>query len=124
MRRTLRELFVDRSRQIEAFSRMLEGQIQRRIMVLSAGPGMGKSWVIQMFAYEAHRRQIPLVQIDFSDSQAYDTLMLVRRCRDAFGPDQFNTLTQAINDATVARVALTTDVSAAVPAVEIGFGEH
>src|SRR5215211_6875524 len=111
MRKTLRELFVNRTRQSDAFRKMLEGQSRRRIMILTAGPGMGKSWLLQIFAQEAGSRKLPLVQIDFADGQAYDTLMLVRRCRDSFGPEHFNALTQAINDATTARLTLTTDTA-------------
>src|SRR5258706_10974467 len=98
MAKTLRELFVDRVRQHDAFRKMLDGLSRRRVMILTAGPGLGKSWLLQMFALEAAGRKIPLVQIDFADGQAYDTLTLVRRCRDAFGPEHFNALTQAINE--------------------------
>jgi hypothetical protein len=111
MAKTLRELFVDRARQNDAFRRMLEGLSRRRIMILTAGPGMGKSWMLQIFAHEAASRQFPLVQIDFADGLAYDALMLVRRCRDAFGQQHFNSLTQAINEATTARIALNTEPS-------------
>src|SRR5262245_44635500 len=115
MAKTLRELFVDRTRQSDAFRKMLEGLSRRRIMVLTAGPGMGKSWMLQIFALEAASRKLPLVQIDFADGQAYDALMLVRRCRDAFGPEHFNALTQAINEATAARITLTTEAPAPAP---------
>ena len=132
MAKTLRELFVDRARQNDAFRRMLEGLSRRRIMILTAGPGMGKSWMLQIFAHEAASRQFPLVQIDFADGLAYDALMLVRRCRDAFGQQHFNSLTQAINEATTARIALNTEPSlqptavAAAPAtvtVDTGGGD-
>lgn len=116
MSKTLRELFVDRTRQNDAFQKMLAGLSRRRIMVLTAGPGMGKSWLLQIFALEAASRSFPIVQIDFGDGQAYDALMLVRRCRDAFGPEHFNALTQAINEATSARITLTTETSAPAPA--------
>jgi hypothetical protein len=116
MTKTLRELFVDRTRQSDAFHKMVEGLSRRRIMVLTAGPGLGKSWMLQIFALEAASRKLPLVQIDFADGQAYDALMLVRRCRDAFGPEHFNALTQAINEATAARITLTTETPAPAPA--------
>jgi hypothetical protein len=95
---------------------MLEGLSRRRVMILTAGSGMGKSWVLQIFALDAASRKLPLVQIDFADGQAYDALMLVRRCRDAFGPEHFNALTQAINEATTARITLTTETPAPTPA--------
>jgi len=132
MSKTLRELFVNRIRQNDAFHKMLEGQTRRRIMILTAGPGLGKSWLLQMFALESGSRKVPLVRIDFADGQAYDTLMLVRRCRDSFGSEYFNALTQAINDATAARLTLTTQsVSPSVPvpqpaaqlAVDTGGGD-
>jgi hypothetical protein len=116
MSKTLRELFVNRARQHDAFRKMLEGLSRRRVMILTAGPGMGKSWLLQMFALEAAGRKAPLVQVDFADGQAYDALTLVRRCRDAFGSEQFNLLTQAINEATTARIALTADVAKPPPA--------
>ena len=53
MAKTLRELFVDRARQLDAFQKMLAGQTPRRIMVLTAGPGMGKSWLIRTYAQAA-----------------------------------------------------------------------
>jgi hypothetical protein len=123
MSKTLRELFVNRARQGDIFRRMLEGRTRRRIMVITAGAGMGKSWQLQTFAYEASSRGLPLVQIDFADGQAYDTLTLVRRCRDAFGPEHFNKLTEAINEATTARVALST-AEAAPANVDISIGSE
>ncbi|HET9224910.1 MAG TPA: hypothetical protein VFO07_20520 [Roseiflexaceae bacterium] len=109
MAKTLRELFVDRTRQSDAFRKMLEGQTRRRIMVLTAGPGMGKSWMLQIFAQEAIDRGLPLVRIDFADGQAYDALMLVLRFRDAFGAQHFEGLMQAIGEATSARVTIAAD---------------
>jgi hypothetical protein len=132
MAKTLRELFVNRIRQRDAFRMMLEDLTQRRVMILTAEPGMGKSWMLQMLALEAGSRKVPLVQIDFADGQAYDTLMLARRCRDSFGPQYFGGLTQAINEATAARITFSAEsagaparaVAAAVPAaVNTGGGD-
>ena len=53
MTKTLRELFVNRVRHSDIFSRMLEGQTRRRIMVITAGAGLGKSWLLRLFAVEA-----------------------------------------------------------------------
>jgi len=124
MSKTLRELFVDRVRQHDAFRKMLEGQTRRQIMVLTAGAGMGKSWLLQMFLFEANTRNLPLVQIDFADGQAYDALMLVRRCRDAFGPGHFYGLTRAINEATTARVALSTAGVAPAGPIDVRIGDQ
>ena len=124
MTKTLRELFVNRTRQGDIFRKLLEGQTRRRIMVISAGAGMGKSWLLRTFAYEAEGRKLPLVQIDFADGLAYDAVTLVRRCRDAIGPEYFNKLTQAINDATTARVALSTADIGATGAINISIGSE
>lgn len=104
--RTLRELFVNRDRQTLAFRKMIAGEISRRVMVINAPPGMGKSWLLRMFALEAGARALPTVQIDLGDGQAYDTLALVRRSRDAFGTEAFNSVTEAINEVTTPRLAL------------------
>lgn len=104
--RSLQELFVDRLRQLDRFRRSLEGASARRIILIAAGPGMGKSWLLKQFDYEARTRGVPTVLIDFSDGQAYDVLTLVRRCRDALGPEHFNRLTAAINEATAPRLVI------------------
>jgi hypothetical protein len=124
MSKTLRELFVDRVRQSDIFRRMLEGQTRRRIMVITAGAGLGKSWLIRLLAAEAAERKLPLVQLDFADGVAYDTLALVRRCRDSFGPENFNAVTEAINEATTARVALTTPSGQPAGPINIGIGDQ
>lgn len=113
--KTLRDLFVNRDRQILAFRKMIAGDISRRVMVISAAPGMGKSWLLRMFALEAAARALPTVQIDLGDGQAYDALALVRRARDAFGADAFNTVTEAINEVTTPRLAL----AGSAPAVNV-----
>jgi len=97
---------------------MLDGQTSRRVMVITAPPGMGKSWLLRMFALEAGPRALPTVQIDFGDGQAYDALALVRRCRDAFGTEAFSAVTQAINDVTTPRLA----ISGAAPTISVGGG--
>jgi hypothetical protein len=124
MSKTLRELFVDRMRQGDIFRRMLAGETRRRVMVITAGAGLGKSWLIRLLAAEAADRQVPLAQIDFADGQAYDALALVRRCRDALGSENFNALTAAINEATTARVALTTPGAPAAGPINIGIGNE
>ncbi len=100
MQRSLPDLFVDRVKQTKAFRKMLDGQTRRRIMLLKAEEGMGKSWLLHIFAHEAKIRNLPLVHIDFADRRPYDTLTLVRRCRDAFGSEHFKPLTQTINAVT------------------------
>jgi hypothetical protein len=104
--RSLQELFVDRLTQLDRFRRSLEGASGRRIILISAGPGMGKSWMLRRFNFEAAQGGIPAALIDFSDGQAYDVLALVRRFRDLLGPEPFNRLTAAINEATAPRLIL------------------
>ncbi|HEU5101634.1 MAG TPA: hypothetical protein VFU22_21580 [Roseiflexaceae bacterium] len=124
MTKTLRELFVNRIRQSEIFGRMLEGQTRRRIMVITGGAGLGKSWLVRLFAIEATRRKLPLALLDFADGQAYDALTLVLRCRDAFGADHFPSVDRAIDDSTTARVALSTGAAAASTPVNINIGNE
>jgi len=104
--RSIQELFVDRLIQLDRFRRSLEGASGRRIILIAAGPGMGKSWLLRQFDYDARARGARTVLIDFSDGQAYDVLTLVRRCRDALGPEHFNRLTAAVNEATTPRVVI------------------
>jgi hypothetical protein len=104
--RSLQELFVDRLKQLERFRKSLEGTSGRKIILITAGPGMGKSWLLRRFAQEAAERGARSVLVDFSDGQAYDVLTLVRRFRDALGPAEFNRLTAAINEATAPRLVL------------------
>jgi hypothetical protein len=124
MQRPLRDLFVDRSQHRAVFRKMLDGQTSRRIMLLEAGAGMGKSWLLHIFAHEAKSRNVPLVHIDFADRQPYDTIMLVRRCRDSFGPGYFNPLTQAINDVTIPRVTFSTVGGASPATVDVNIGSE
>src|SRR5215213_8276867 len=120
MSKTLRELFVNRVRHSDIFSRMLAGQTRRRIMVITAGAGLGKSWLLRLFAVEATSRKLPLAQLDFADGQAYDALALVLRCRDAFGAEHFAAVDQAINESTTARVTLSASGATAPVNVSIG----
>jgi hypothetical protein len=104
--RSLQELFVDRLKQLDRFRKSLDGATSRRIILISAGSGMGKSWLLKRFASEAADRGARSVLIDFSDGQAYDVLTLVRRFRDALGANHFNRLTAAINEATAPRLVI------------------
>jgi hypothetical protein len=124
MTKTLRELFVNRIRQSEIFGRMLDGRTRRRIMVITAGAGLGKSWLMRLFAIEATSRKLPLAQIDFADGQAYDALGLVLRCREAFGAEHFPSVDQAISDSTTARVALSTGGAAPAAPVSVSIGNE
>lgn len=122
MTKTLRELFVNRVRQSDIFRKILDGQARRQIMVVTAGAGLGKSWLLRVFALEAAGRALPTVQVDFADGQAYDALALVRRCRDALGPEHFAALMRAIDEATTARVAISASGAPAGP-VNVSIGD-
>lgn len=104
--RSLEELFVDRLKELDRFRRSIEGTSGRKIILVTAGPGMGKSWLLRRFAQEAEARGSAHALIDFSDGQAYDVLALVRRFRDLLGPAHFNRLTAAINEATAPRLVI------------------
>ncbi|MBK9944110.1 MAG: hypothetical protein IPP13_21120 [Kouleothrix sp.] len=123
MAKTLRELFVDRVRQSDIFRKILDGQARRQVMLVTAGAGLGKSWLLRVFALEAAGRALPHVQIDFADGQAYDTLSLVRYCRDALGPEHFAALLRAIDEATTARVAVSAGDGQAAP-VSVSLGNQ
>lgn len=105
--RPLEDLFVDRLKELDRFRRSLEGTSGRRVILVTAGPGMGKSWLLRRFAQEAEARGGAHALIDFSDGQAYDVLTLVRRFRDLIGQDHFNQLTATINEATAPRLIIT-----------------
>ncbi|HEX9442321.1 MAG TPA: hypothetical protein VF909_21715 [Roseiflexaceae bacterium] len=124
MSKTLRQLFVNRVRHSDIFSRMLEGQTRRRIMVITAGAGLGKSWLLRLFAVEATSRKLPLAQLDFADGQAYDALALVLRCRDALGAEHFAAVDQAISESTSARVTLSASRATTTAPVNVSIGNE
>jgi hypothetical protein len=118
--RSLEDLFVDRLKELDRFRKSLEGTSGRRIILVSAGPGMGKSWLLRRFAQDAETRRLAHVLIDFSDGQAYDVLTLVRRFRDQLGPEHFNRLTTTINEATTPRLVLA-DGGGGAPSPAVSF---
>jgi hypothetical protein len=124
MHRSLRELFVDRSQQTDAFRKMLDAQTLRQIMLIEARSGMGKTWLLHIFIHEAKRRNLPLVYIDFADRQPYDSLMLIRRCRDGLGLEHFNQLTDVINYATTTHVTVSAAGHTPVGAVNVSIGSE
>lgn len=119
--RTIQELFVDRLKEIDRFRKSLDGASARRIILVTAPAGMGKSWLLQQFAHEARARNARSVLIDFGDGQAYDALTLLRRFRDELNSPYFNALTQAINEATTPRLSLN-EAPAPSGGVDISFG--
>lgn len=111
----IQELFVDRLIQLDRFRKSLDGASGRKIILITAGPGMGKSWLLRRFAQEAAARGARSALIDFSDGQAYDVLTLLRRFRDSLGAEQFNRLTAAINEATSPRLVVSGGAGGAAP---------
>jgi len=122
--RSLRDLFVDRERQLANFRRTLAGQTSKRRILVSGSSGMGKSWLLRQFIDECSQRALHHVLIDFGDSTAYDVVLLLRRFRDAFGPEHFNLLTETINDVTVPRFQLTTDGGGSGPESVISIRDN
>jgi hypothetical protein len=121
--RSLQELFVDRLVQLERFRKSLDGASGRRTILIEAASGMGKSWLLQQFTYEATQNGAGAVLIDFSDGQAYDVITLARRFRDALGGHHFNRLTAAINEATSPRLVIS-DLSNHASSSSVAFGNN
>jgi hypothetical protein len=94
------KLFVNREKQTAGFIKMMEGGTPKRIMVIEAGGGLGKSWAIEYMRAECQRRKVPNVEVDFADGVVYDFLSVLRRARDSFGASSFNAFTQVINEVT------------------------
>ncbi len=108
---TVETLFVNREKQTAGFVKILEGGTPKRVMLIEAGGGMGKSWTIEYMRAECQRRNIPNVEIDFSDGVVYDFLALLRRARDSFGAAAFNTFTQIINEVTQPTIRIDTGIT-------------
>lgn len=94
------KLFVNREKQTAGFIKMVENGTPKRVMMIEAGGGLGKSWTVEYMRAECQQRNIPNVEIDFADGTIYDFLAVLRRARDSFGPSMFNDFTQAINQVT------------------------
>jgi hypothetical protein len=118
--RSLQELFVDRLVQLERFRKSLDGTSGRRIVLIQAGPGMGKSWLLRQFTREAAVLGARSALVDFSDGQAYDVLTLLRSFRDSLGPEPFNRLTAAINEATSPRFVIEDGAGPSSASVDLG----
>ncbi len=97
-------LFVNRQHQLERLHKSIVGETTKRIIRITAGPGMGKSWLLQRFAQDAAEHAVRRVVIDLRSGHAYDVLSLVRACRDQLGGDAFQRLTLEINAATAPRI--------------------
>lgn len=109
MSKSIQSLFVDRITHTANFTKMLTGQTDRQIMLLSGAAGMGKSWLLHIFAHEARSRAVPVALVDFADGLTYDGQLIIRRCRDALGSDCFQHLTQTMNDLVTPSIRLTAE---------------
>ncbi len=116
---TLTQLFVDREKQTAGFGKILDGGTPKRVMLIEAPGGLGKSWTIEYMRAECQRRQVPNVEIDFADGTVYDFLTLLRRARDSFADPIFNPLTQAINELAQPTLRLET-VGSTAATVDLG----
>lgn len=97
--------FVGRQRQLAHLRSSLAHAGRGRIICITAGPGMGKSWLVREFAHQAVALAARSALIDFGTDQAYDVLTLVRQLRDALGAEAFAPLTATINTLTAPRIA-------------------
>ena len=114
------KLFVNREKQTAGFIKMMEGGTPKRVMLIEAGGGLGKSWTIEYMRAECQRRGIPNVEIDFADGTVYDFLAMLRRARDSFGATMFNSFTQIINEVTQPTLRIETSTSVSNAAVSLG----
>jgi hypothetical protein len=92
--------FVNRERQYRGFLKMLAGETRKRIMLVVAPEGMGKTWLVQRMGHECSLQSIPASQFNFRDGSGRDTLKIVRKARDDLGARHYNQMTQVINDIT------------------------
>jgi hypothetical protein len=114
------KLFVNREKQTAGFIKMMEGGTPKRVMLIEAPSGLGKSWTIEYMRAECQRRNVPNVEIDFADGIVYDFLTVLRRARDSFGASLFNSFTQAINDVTQPTLRIETAASTSNAAINFG----
>lgn len=116
MHKTLRQLFVNRTTHFQTYRKMLSGRLKRRIFVVTADSGMGKSWLLGMFADTARDQNIPVVHIDFVDGQGYDMFTLILRCRNMLGHEHFIPLNQLINAAA--------NLNSGTGSINVNIGSH
>ncbi|HEY1016355.1 MAG TPA: hypothetical protein VGE07_26840 [Herpetosiphonaceae bacterium] len=108
---TLQNLFVNREKQTAGFVKIVEGGTPKRVMLIEAPGGFGKSWTVEYMRAECVKRSLPHVIIDFADGVVYDFLAVLRRARDSFGAGPFNAFTQTINEVTQPTIRLETSAA-------------
>jgi hypothetical protein len=92
--------FVNREKQYQGFQKMIAGETSRSIMLVEAPADMGKTWLIQRMRHLCDEQKVASVYVNFRDRRAHDYLSLVRVARDQLSAEQFNHLTQTINNFT------------------------
>ena len=115
-------LFVDREKQTAGFLKLLEGATAKKIMLIEAVGGMGKSWTIEYMRHQCRERAIRHVEIDFSDGVVYDFLTLLRRSRDSFGAECFEPFSRLLIE--LAQPSLRLETHAGAVNAVINVGEH
>lgn len=78
---------------IAAFYRLTK--LHRKLALICAEPGSGKSFALACITQEAHKNKIPLKNLIFSNTKALDALSLVREMRDKL-PRTFTFLEGAV----------------------------
>lgn len=87
--------FVDRSREIERFEDMLDGE-DVRFLVLKGDGGTGKSLLTSKMIDACVQRGIAWAQIEWSDSQPYTYLDVMREIRDGTDETYFDLFTDRV----------------------------
>jgi hypothetical protein len=92
----IEKMFVNRSKEVSSFCRMLDNDSQKRIMAVKADGGMGKSWLLARFQYECKCRHFNYVEIDFKDTLLQDYLAILRHTRGQLSAKYYNSFTELV----------------------------
>lgn len=92
--------FVDRTRELAGFERLLTASTTRIVCVHGPG-GIGKSLLLSRMMEECERRGVRWVHIAWEDSRRYNYLDLMRRLRDGTESSLFHLFNDRVNFYTV-----------------------
>jgi hypothetical protein len=70
----IQRLFTNRDDEIALFMRMVRREIPQRILAIEAGPGYGKSWLLDRLAAECRKAGAPCARFDFDATREGETL--------------------------------------------------
>jgi hypothetical protein len=101
--------FVDRSSELEAFRKLLDGQ-GPPILRISGSGGMGKSSLLSRFMSECDQRKMRWIHLEWRDSRRYNYLDIMRRVRQESDPALFDFFNDRVNFYTVAQYKLQIDL--------------